>query len=100
MAKLHIVEFTRLSNDGLGNDVQTAEMPGIVDQVVTFTSSAQSVAFNKDTRFVRLIADAKAHILFGSSPTATADNSYIAAGVGEYFGVKRGDKVAAYDGTT
>jgi hypothetical protein len=99
MASLHITEYTRLSSVRPGGSAPVAEEPG-TDQIVSYTTSTQSTAFAADTRFVRLIADAKAHIVFGANPTATANSKYITADTPEYFGVNPGDEVAAYDGTS
>ncbi len=100
MANLYITEFQRLPKDAQGNVVPVARMAPVVEQKIAFTTAAASAAFGTKTKFVRLIADAKAHIEFGGGPTATAANTYIPADVAEYFAVLTGQKVSAYDGSS
>jgi hypothetical protein len=85
MALLYITEYADISeNVGLE--------PALVIQTVSFTGTAgTSAAFNENTRYVRLNADANACVLFGTAPTAvTARDTRIAAGAAEYFKVDRG----------
>lgn len=99
MAVLHITEFQAIRKDIRAKELHVAAQPG-VDSSVTYTTSTQSVAFAVKTKFVRVIADAKAHLKFGRNPTAVAGDPYIAADNPEYFGVEAGHKVAAYDGSS
>ena len=99
MATLHITEYTRLASVRPGGSAPVAQEPGVT-QLVTYTTTTASNAFAADTRFIRVIASAKAHLLFGVSPTAAASDPYIAADAPEYFGVKPSDQVAAYDGSS
>ena len=106
MATLYIREYAKLAKDADGNTIEAGEEPAIADQTVTFTTSAQSAAFNRSTRFVLLKADADAHILFGANPTATTSQFRLEADVAMFFGlnadlVALGTlEVAAYDGTS
>lgn len=100
MAKLHITEFIALPRTAYNTSIPVGDMPPAASQVVTFTSSTASAAFNAQTRFIRVIADAKCHLSFGAAPTADANDEYIAADSAEYFGVVESQKVAGYDGTT
>ena len=101
MAELHITEFELipLAPDGqtlwLGNLSQV-----VAQQIVTFTTSVQSVVFNARTSHVRAYVDQKAHLKVGPDPTATDQHTPIAPNSPEYFGVSPGDKIAAYDGTS
>lgn len=99
MATLHITEFKHLPTDTNGNVLPIAMMPAQT-QTVTYSTSAQSAAFAEDTKFIRVIADAAAHLAFGSSPTATTSHPWVPSSTPEFFGVKGGDKVAAYDGSS
>lgn len=101
MAKAHISEYRNLVTDESGRVVPVAEEPAVT-QVVTYTTSVQSVAFAADTRYVRIICDAKAHFLFSLDPTADANDPYLPADVAEYFGIPRGAsyEVALYDGSS
>ena len=104
MAKLYITEYSGVvsasgipgrSDEGL----PVALEPGS-DQVVTYTTSTASTAFDDDTNYIRVISDSVAHISFGASPSATVNSKFIPANAAEYFGVQPGDKIAAYDGSS
>jgi hypothetical protein len=95
MAKLWITEYTELPRDAGLATPQIASTPSITTQVVTFTTSTQSAAFNASTKFVRIISDANCHLLFGANPTATTSSMRMVADAAEYFGVVAGQKVAA-----
>lgn len=101
-ATCKISEYANLVMDEAGRIVPVAVEPSITTQNVTYTSSAQSAAFNANTRFIRIVCDAKAHYVFSANPTATAAAPYLAADAPEYFGVARGSslEVAFYDGST
>ena len=100
MATLHIAEFTAMPKDANGNVLQIGKMPPATTQVVTYTSSTQSSAFGAETKFIRVIASAAAHLVFGANPTATATAPWVAASTAEFFAVVPGQKVAVYDGST
>ena len=95
MAKIWITEYTELPTDANRAAPQIAATPSITTQVVTFTTSTQSAAFNANTKFVRVIADANCHVLFGANPTATTNSMRMVADAAEYFGVVAGQKLAA-----
>ncbi|MCP4328412.1 MAG: hypothetical protein GY791_08250 [Alphaproteobacteria bacterium] len=101
MANLYIREYAYLARDENGGLAQIGSEPAQAGQSVSFTTSSQSAAFQADTRFIRIIADADAYLDFGASPTAAvADGLLVKANEAEYFGVVPGHKVAAYDGTS
>ncbi len=101
MATLYITEYETLAPIDHGIFAQCGyEDGGVTEQTVTYTTSTASTAFQDETRFVRVVADALAHVEFGSAPTATISNKPIQANVPEYFGVVGGQKVAAYDGSS
>lgn len=100
MATLHIAEFTAMPKDANGSVLQIGKMPPLTTQVVTYTTTTQSSAFNAETRFIRVIASAAAHLVFGSNPTATNTAPWVPASTVEFFAVVPGQKVAAYDGSS
>ncbi|NIT58414.1 MAG: hypothetical protein GWN00_19960 [Aliifodinibius sp.] len=102
MATMYIREYKYLTRDEGGNVIQAGQEDGFAaGQSVTFTTSAQSAAFQDTTRFVRISCDAEAFLDFGSNPTAaTTDGINVQADTPEFFGVQPGQKVAAYDGTS
>ena len=99
MAKLYISEYEGVRQDS-GGLAQVAQEPGIEQTPVTFTPAALSAAFAARTKVVRIVSDADCFLLFGDSPTATANSKFLPANLVEYFGVNAGQKVSVYDGTT
>lgn len=106
MADLYITEFKDV---GYVSARQQAVMVGALPPVATqkvasYTTSKQSSAFDSDTRFIRVIANADAFIEVGSDPTATATSTKLEADVAEYFAVHQDgvgpDKLAVYDGSS
>jgi len=97
MATLWISEYQDMGNAG-GGIAQLAKEPGVTSQTVTYTTATASTAFNGDTRFIRVIADAAVYLNFAG--TATAASLYIPSGQVEYFAVNAGSTVSAYDGTS
>jgi len=96
MAIMLISEYEDLAVDGRGNVVQAGQEPAIAEQNITFTVSTASAAFNERTRFVRISCDTEAFLKFGASPTAvTAQGVNVQADTPEFFGVVKGQKVAA-----
>ena len=94
MAKLYITEFSALPIDLNLATPQLAKLPGLADQVVTYSSSTQSAAFSGSTRFIRIHTDSDCHIQVSINPTASSGNAKLIAGQTEYFGVSPGDKLA------
>lgn len=100
MASVYISEYKNLKVSKFSGLVQAAEEPGLAIQKVTANgTSAQSSAFNLDTKFVRIHTDAIVSIKFGSNPTATASDLRMPADAVEYFGVTPGHKIAVITNT-
>jgi hypothetical protein len=71
--------------------VQIAQEQGLDQTPVSISgSSAASAAFKNTTNIVRVVCGANASFNFGASPTATTSNSYLPAGLPEYFAVSAG----------
>jgi hypothetical protein len=87
MAKAYIAEF-------IGVNEGSPSQPPIATQVITFTTTTQSAAFNARTTLVRIHVDAISSVEFGSNPTATTSSSRLAANQTEYFAVSAGHKAA------
>lgn len=99
MAYLFITEYDRLGTD-TRTDVEVGREPALATQRVAISgSSAQSAAFNANTKFVRIHTDQICSILFGANPTATTSTTRLAADSTEYFGVTGGHKVAVINNT-
>lgn len=99
MAKLHIQEYGGLVHTH-GGVAGYPKEPALDSQVVTYTVNAVSNAFGDNTRLIRVVSDGLAFIVVGETPVATANSMRLPADVVEYFGVKPGDKIAAYDGVS
>jgi len=102
MAKVYIEEYKEMAKiQSSKADLAAPQEPSIVEQtpVAIGVGSAQSAAFNEQTRFVRIHTDAICSIKFGDNPTATADSKRLAANATEYFGVVPGQKVAVITNT-
>lgn len=99
MSAIWITEFRSLPMDVNGKTVQVAVLPAITTQKVTISgASAQSAAFNADTKLIRINADVLCHFIAGASPTATTGEARLPADTTEYFGVIAGQKLAAITG--
>ena len=99
-ATCKISEYDNLVIDASGRTVPVAAEPARAEQTVTYTTSTASAAFAAQTKFIRIICDAKAHFKVGGSPTATASSPYLAADTAEYCGVRRNLQIAFYDGSS
>ena len=93
MAKAYISEYDVMPILD-GRVVPTGMEPAVAEQVVTFTTTTQSAAFNARTKFIRVHADAICSYEFGANPTATTSTPRMAASSTEFFGVVPGQKVA------
>lgn len=102
MATAKISEYESLATDANGLTVPVPLEPAIATQTVTYTTNLASAAFNEKTRFIRVIADAKAHFVIALVPVADADDPYLVADVDGFFGVPKGQsyKIGVYDGTS
>jgi hypothetical protein len=97
--RLTLVEsFRRAAHQHDKNDEE--QEPAVANQTVTFTTAVQSSAFNANTKFIRLIADAECHLLFGADPTATASHQMVPVDTEIWRMVVPGQKVSVYDGTS
>lgn len=66
------------------------------DQTVTFTTSTQSAAFKKNTKFIEFISSSAFHYKIGTNPTATTSSMYVAADTAKFIGLQQQDlKIAA-----
>jgi hypothetical protein len=106
MAWLYITEFADFTPAGAPGGIgQIGHQPPLAEQAVAIGVNAQSSAFNVNTRFVRLHADAICAIEFGTNPTAVAagasGTARMAANQTEYHGVPKGQsyKVAVISST-
>lgn len=104
MAIAYISEYEEVVTVGPGIGIQVPKEPSLAEQDITYTSSTPCLALNNATRFVRIICDADAFVLFnlpGVTTNATASNSkLIKANTPEYFGVTGDMLIEFYDGTT
>lgn len=101
-ATCKISEYGYLVQDSTGKVVMVAAEPALTTQTVTYTTSSASSAFNAQTRFIRIVCDAKAHFVFAATPTAAATDPWVATNAPEYFGIafNVSMKIALYDGSS
>lgn len=99
MADLYISEYSHQARDAMGGVLPSGQEPAVTTQKVGIGGvSDQSLAFNEQTRFVRVHADVACHLKFGSNPTAAATGLRLAANQTEFIGVKPGHKLAVIQG--
>jgi hypothetical protein len=92
MAVVYISEYSNLAMNG---NAPISQEPPLAEQTVAIGgSSAQSAAFNANTRYIRVHTDAICSVLIGTNPTATAEKKRLPADSVEYFGVSPGSKLA------
>lgn len=100
MATLYISEYGAHGFFPAGQHLQIASEPPIAEQTLAMTgTSAQSSAFNAQTRVIRVHTDAICSVLVGSNPTATTAKKRLPADHTEYFAVQPGDKIAGITNT-
>jgi len=99
MATAYLREYADIAHT-FSKVVQAGAEPAIADQTVTTSaSSAQSAAFNANTRVVAISTPAAQAVtcLFGDNPTALVTSLRLPANSLIFFGVKPGQKVALID---
>lgn len=101
MPTLYISEYKEMAKTITAKqDLAAAQEPAIATQAISISgASAQSAAFNADTRFVEIHTDAICSISFGSNPTATTAHKRMAANQTQFFGVVPTHKVAVISNT-
>ena len=101
MADLYISEYKVMAKTtGQKDDIAAAQEPSIATQKVPISgASAQSAAFNDDTRYIEVHTDVICSISFGVNPTATISHKRMAANQTQFFGVVPGHKVAVISNT-
>lgn len=97
---LFITEFQFLPRDAKPpyHPMQLANLGAVVrNQALAIGGSSTPGVPMMGTNYVRVIASAACYIKAGSSPTATTADTYLAAGVPEYFAVKPGHVLAVIE---
>lgn len=104
MASLYVTEYQGLGQvdpgglEGLSFQVtaQSAKGPALAEQKITISGvTAQSAAFNRLTRLIRVHTDVVCSVsVGGANPAATVSSARLAANQTEYFSVDAGDKIA------
>ena len=101
MATAYIREYADIAHT-FSKVVQAGAEPAVADQTVsTSGTSAQSAAFNANTRIIAISTPAAQAVacLFGDNPTALTSSLRLPANSMFFFGVKPGQKVALIDVT-
>lgn len=95
MAKLFVSEFKSLARGRGADGAAIPVEPALANQALTIGAEVKSSAFNADTRYVELAAEAACFVKFGSNPTAvTASDMFLAAGARVVRAVVPGQKVS------
>lgn len=95
MSTVDITEYSSVAADGNGRQVAAGIEPSrFRHQLPVSLASAQSIAMNENTKFVRIHTDSTIRIEFGSDPTASATSQRMVGNSTEYFGVTPGIKIA------
>ena len=95
MATLYITELRNVGYDGTSSPVMAPTVPGVVEQAVAIGGvSAQSAAFDGQTRFVLVNTDTACCLAFGDNPTALTTRHRLAANETRFYSVTAGSKVA------
>jgi len=98
MARLFITGYRRLARDDVGNVALCGEEPAEINATVEIgVHSYRSEALPEEVRFVRLHAEVACHVAFGAEPEATETNLRLADEQTEFFGVKKGLKIAVIE---
>lgn len=94
MAALFVKEYSMLGREkfgGTGNNIQAPLEPAIRTQKLAIgASSVASEQFNNETTMVLVATDAICSVVFGTSPTATANDLRLAANTSQLFAVTPG----------
>lgn len=99
MATAYIREYADIGVT-FGKYMQAGAEPGTADQTVTTSgTTAQSAAFNANTRMIAISTPGAQAVCcqFGDNPTAALTNLRLPANSVFFFGVKPGQKVALID---
>lgn len=100
MATAYLREYADIAHT-FSKTVQAPAEPSIATQTAITTSgtSAQSAAFNTNTRIIAISTPAAqaVGVEFGENPTADANSLRLPANSVFFFGVKPGHKVALID---
>lgn len=98
MADLYIAEFATLPQIS-GGKPQIWPEPGIATQKVTYSTSAQSAAFNAQTRYIAITSPGIFSYTVNDNPTATTSHFRVPADQIICFAVTPGHKIAAVTNT-
>lgn len=98
MATAWITEFDETGNSAALSIVSLDAL--VTSQTVTYTTAAQSAAFNSETVYIEIYLDAAAHIAYGANPTATATSPKYPGTTLIQRRVTAGNKISVYDGSS
>lgn len=103
MAKVYIKELNSIASTPSGDALIAAitEPDGVVTEqtVAIAAGNTQSAAFNAQTQWIEISADAICSYLIGSNPTATVSNARLAANERVLRRVKPGQILATITNT-
>ena len=95
MPVLFITEYSRLGQDFLGHQLDSASVPAIAEQRVEFShEQGLSDPFLGATRFVEVISPDDCCLAFGAKPQADPTKHWLPAGILRRYGVSPGHLLA------
>jgi hypothetical protein len=96
MANLHVTEFFGLASGDQSTDIVMASAEAhLADQVVALTAaSVASANFQRETRYIRLVAGGPCSIAVGVGPTAVLGGWFMNTGQELWVRVKGGGTFA------
>lgn len=98
MSTVSVTQFSAVAQAANGS-LMCPQAPFVAtEDINASTTSAQSAAFDSQTRFVRIVSDANVRVRIGSNPTAVATDMPIRADMPEFIAVVPGDKIAVIEG--
>ena len=102
MADAYVTQFTELKRMRSHTFAPIVQYPPLVNEKVTFTTTtANAAAFVEGTRILLIQCEVECFYEVGETPVADADSIYLPAAIKErYIGVKPGDKIAFWDGSS
>lgn len=95
MADLYVSEYKNVGSGGGSYFGPHMPEPALTVQKIAIAgATAQSAAFNNETKAITIVADGACHYAVGEDPTATTSSMLLPANTPITLGVPRGYKIA------
>lgn len=98
MSDVYIEEYSTLARSEAGFDIQATGRRTAKQKVASSVTTANSAAFNADTTYIVVTADAAVHFNLGDDSVEAANTDpYLPANTPRAFGVAGYSKIAVLD---